>query len=552
MENNKKLWIYIGIIVVLTIILSVIIFAVAFVNKKTTNNNSTRNFEWEFSDNTSSAEETVIVDSNVQLEEKTVDSVDYSNYAGKVDLSTLSATGSNITVSGSTITITAEGTYYFTGTAQNANIVVNAGDKDNVILVFENANITSSNTAVINGINAKKITINLVAGSTNTFTDSSNYTVFTEDDEPDATVFSKTDLVISGTGTLVINANYKDGIASKDDLIISDATLKITSADDGIRGKDSVQITNANFTINSKGDGIKSTNDTDEEKGYILISNANITVQAEADAIQAERILKITSGNVSIKTTGDTSNDNSSKGLKAGALIQITGGTITIDSTDDAIHSNGNVYIDNGKFTITSKDDVVHGDGLVEINGGTFNITAAEGIEATYVKINDGTINISASDDGINAANKSTSYSVTVEINGGNITINMGSGDTDGVDSNGNIVINGGTINVTGQSAFDYDGTGTINGGTVICNGEKVTTLPNQFMGGGMQGGNFGGGRLFRHKNFLEGSRRTVDARGLQVDEREKKLPAPFGHNGGGHGQQRRHKVGGRYRRVVG
>ena len=70
----------------------------------------------------------------------------------------------------------------------------------------------------------------------------------------------------------------------------------------------------------------------------------------------------------------------------------------------------------------------------------------------------------------------------------------MGSGDTDGVDSNGNIVINGGTINVTGQSAFDYDGTGTINGGTVICNGEKVTTLPNQFMGGGMQGGNFGGG----------------------------------------------------------
>lgn len=61
----------------------------------------------------------------------------------------------------------------------------------------------------------------------------------------------------------------------------------------------------------------------------------------------------------------------------------------------------------------------------------------------------------------------------------------------DGIVSKGDIIINGGKISVTGQSTFDYDGTGTINGGTVICNGEEVTTLPNQFMGGGMKGGNF-------------------------------------------------------------
>ena len=146
----------------------------------------------------------------------------------------------------------------------------------------------------------------------------------------------------------------------------------------------------------------------------------------------------------------------------------------------------------NGEFTIVSKDDGIHADGMIEINGGTYKVTAAEGIEATYVKINDGTINIEASDDGINAGNKSSKYSVKIEINGGNITVKMGQGDTDGVDSNGDIIINGGTISVTGQSTFDYDGTGTINGGTVICNGEQVTTLPNQFMGGGMRGGNPG------------------------------------------------------------
>ena len=485
--KDKRFLIYLAIILVLLIVLGVIIvFAIP------KNNQSDFDFPNFEIDNGSEATETVVVDKNVELESKTVTSVDYSSYTGKVDLNSLSMSGNGIKIVDSTITITEEGTYYFTGTASNANIVVNASDDAKVILVFENANITSSNTSVINGINAKKITINLVEGSTNTFTDSSNYTLFTEDDEPDATVFSKTDLIISGKGTLNINSNYKDGIASKDELIISDATLKITSEDDGIRGKDYAQISNATITINSKGDGIKSTNDTDSEKGYIVISNSNITINTTADAIQAETILRITSGNINITTTGSTANDNSSKALKAGSLIQITGGTFNINSTDDGLHSNGNLYIDAGELTIVSKDDAIHADGLIEINGGTFNLTASEGIEATYVKINDGTINISASDDGINAGKKSTNYEVTVEINGGNITIKMGSGDTDGVDSNGNIIINGGIINVTGQSAFDYDGTGIINGGTVICNGEQVTTLPNQFMGGGpggMQGG---------------------------------------------------------------
>ena len=90
--------------------------------------------------------------------------------------------------------------------------------------------------------------------------------------------------------------------------------------------------------------------------------------------------------------------------------------------------------------------------------------------------------------------NSNTPYvcgNVVVDVNGGTTTINMGQGDTDGVDSNGGIYINGGTLNINAQSPFDYDGEAKYNGGTMIINGEETTTITNQFMGG--PGGNPGG-----------------------------------------------------------
>ena len=86
-----------------------------------------------------------------------------------------------------------------------------------------------------------------------------------------------------------------------------------------------------------------------------------------------------------------------------------------------------------------------------------------------------------------------------MEINDGDITVVMGAGDTDGIDSNGNIIVNGGTVNVTGSSTFDYDGSAQYNGGTIIVNGQQVSYIPNQMMGGGWNGGwgngiNNGGG----------------------------------------------------------
>ena len=416
----------------------------------------------------------------------TIEEKDFSGYTeSEIDLNKESEV----------VEITSEGVYTLTG---EINGYVKIDTEGDVKLILDNVTIKNSNGPAIYVVNAKNVYIELVGEST--LEDGSSYSGYDED--VNACIYSKDDLFITGSGTLNIKANYEDGIVSKDDLTITSGTVNIESKDDAIRGKDSVTIIDGTFTITAGGDGIKSTNDEDTEKGNITIENGTFNIKADNDGIQAENSVTIEGGTFNITTAGGSksattynewasktgSEDESTKGIKSGNNIIINGGTFELSTTDDGIHSNGDITINNGKITITSDDDAIHADGMLEINNGTLTLTAHEGLEATYVKINDGTINISASDDGINAGNKSSDYSVTIEINGGNITIKMGSGDTDGIDSNGNLYINGGTINITGNSPFDYDGEAKYNGGTLIVNGQETNTITNQFMGGGQMG----------------------------------------------------------------
>lgn len=407
-----------------------------------------------------------------------------------------SVQGQGVSISGNTITITSAGVYYLTGTLTNGNIIVDANSSSDVTLVLSNVNITSQNTAVINGVKANEITITLEEGTENYLTDSDNYTYFTdvEDSEPDATIFSKTDLVINGSGKLIINANYLDGIASKDTLKISNCEIEITSNDDGIRGKDYVGINNATIQITSNGDGIKSTNTSDTSLGFIKIENSSINIETLRDGIQAETIVNITESEINIETNGEISNsseDISSKGIKAGTELTVESGTINIDSVDDALHSNGSIIIEEGTFTLSSDDDAIHADTSIVINAGSIDITKSyEGIESSYIEINSGDISIISSDDGINVAggNDSSSFNgrpgqnnfssvgetnQKLIINGGNIYVRASG---DGLDANGSIYINGGNIIIagptsSGNGSFDYDNEFIISGGTLIAYG---------------------------------------------------------------------------------
>jgi hypothetical protein len=408
--------------------------------------------------------------------------------------SSITVSSSGATASGSKLTITSAGNYSFSGSLTDGQIVVNTTDAATVRLILNGVTIHSSTSAPIYIKSSTKTVIVLADNTTNTLSDGTSYTYdVVADEEPNATIFSKSDLSIYGGGLLVVTANFNDAINTKDGLVINSGTLNLTAADDGIRGKDYLVVRDATITVNASGDGLKSDNEDDTDKGYILIEKGTFAITAGGDGINAETDVLIESGKFTLKTGGGSSQTISStlsaKAIKAKASLIIDDGTFVINSADDALHSNGSIAVNGGTFTISSGDDAVHADSALGISGGTILITKCyEGLESKTITINKGDIRLTASDDGINGSDgtstttgggfgggSTSSGNAYFYMNGGYVFVNAGG---DGVDVNGSIAMTGGTLIVNGPTdngngPLDYDGTFKITGGTILAVGSS-------------------------------------------------------------------------------
>jgi hypothetical protein len=427
--------------------------------------------------------------------------------------------GAGVSVEGSKATITAAGAYNISGGLSDGQIVVDTEDSETVYLILNGVDLHNATSAPIFVSKAQETVIVLADNTQNSIEDGASY-VFADpqEDEPNAALFSKTNLTITGNGALSVQGNYNDGIASKDGLVINSGTIAVNAVDDGIRGKDYLVIKDCAITVNSQGDGLKSDNEDDATVGYILIESGAIQVNAGGDAITAQSNVLVTGGEFNLVSGGGSAvqidETLSAKGIKAAVAVQIDGGVFTIDAADDAVHSNDSITINGGIFAITTGDDGMHADKTLTINDGETGIAESyEGIEAAVITINGGGIHIVSSDDGVNvaggndgsgmmrggprgapgdrpprpqgdmppggmpAAPGQETFTYTGDyylyINGGYLVVDAAG---DGIDVNGAIVMTDGMVIVNGptmdmNAALDYDATFTIEGGFLVAAG---------------------------------------------------------------------------------
>ena len=428
-------------------------------------------------------------------------------------------------IDGTDVSITAAGTYVFSGDCDNGSITVKKG-VTGVTIVLNGLTLTNDDSAAITLNKTAEASLIVAAGTTNTVAD----TAGSNDENAAVKVKSGAALTIGGKGTLTVDGNAKNGIKGAADAVITvaEGKLNINAADDGLSCDDALNITGGTLSITAGGDAVKASPDTGDTEnpdttslGNVTISGGTLTLNAAEDGIQADGDLTISGGTFHVKTNGGhttalTDDSASCKGFKAGKTLTVTGGTLTVDSADDALHASTDVTILGGTLTLATGDDGVHADndlvigtkGASSTSTPRINITASyEGLEGTTVTVYSGDIDVAASDDGVNAANSTLgehSDKYAISIAGGDLYIDAGS---DGLDSNNDINITGGKVEVYGadammDAAIDYDGTFTLSGGTLFGAGMEPSAGTQAYIavgetspsGGGMGGGPNGQG----------------------------------------------------------
>lgn len=349
---------------------------------------------------------------------------------------------------------------------------------------------------------------------------------------------SKDDLKIVG-GTINVEA-VDDGILGKDMVAVKDGQITVKAGGDGIKSsndtdadKGFVAIAGGMFNVTAGADGIQAETrlvvdggtfdivtgggsangevkaqdngrgggpwggmnpgDAGQPAGSKPTSEANATSGAseaagmmEEPAQTSAAVNVVADGAANTEAESTETESDSKKGLKASGDIVLNNGSFTLDSADDAVHGNANVSVKDGKFKVASGDDGFHADATLTIAGGTIDITKSyEGIEGGAIMVSGGETRLSASDDGVNVSGGNdggssqdefaASSSNLLTISGGYLYVDAAG---DGLDSNGSIVMTGGTALVngptnSGNGPLDYNGSYEMSGGILVAAGSS-------------------------------------------------------------------------------
>lgn len=420
------------------------------------------------------------------------------------------------------VVISSTGVYVISGTLDDGSITVDADDAAKIWLYFNDVNITCQDNAALIIENADKVFLTLAEGQDSVLMSGSEYETSAAEAGIDGVIYARDDLTINGAGSLTISGGPAHGITANDDLVITGGNLTVTSAKDAIHVNDSLRMTKAVMTLNAGDDAIQ----VDNEGGYIYIESGEFDITAVDEGIAAEGQITIDGGDFKIAVgTGQGSH-----GIKSGDTVTVNDGTIDITSCYEGIQAS---YIDitGGDITINSVDDGINassgdggfgmgfgmgGPGMGGTGGqgmrqrGSYNASdtettetgeASEGEKPELGEMPEGEMpegekpEFGETPEGeqpqsgdTSDEDMSTVETPWIHISGGTLTILNDSGrDADGIDSNGDIIITGGTIRVslTGDGGNNAIDCATENGGVCEISGGNIIACGSSQMAEG-------------------------------------------------------------------
>lgn len=185
-----------------------------------------------------------------------------------------------ISVSGTTATITGGGKYELSGILNDGQIIVDAGDEDEVTLELDDASIHCSNSAPIWVKNAGKVKIKLPEETVNSLSDGESYDYPDNDSQPNACITSACDLTVKGKGSLTVTGNFRNGISTSDDLKIRNGLITVTAPRHALRGRDSVELSGGTITLTAGENAI-------DTLGTITAETCTVTLTAQRYGLKA-------------------------------------------------------------------------------------------------------------------------------------------------------------------------------------------------------------------------------------------------------------------------
>ena len=275
----------------------------------------------------------------------------------------IAASGDSIVVTGDgavaengKVTIRKAGTYLLSGTLEEGQLLVDAEEGAEIILIFDGFKISNSTDAPLLFESGSSITLVLKDGSKNAVTD-----LRSSAEENQAAIYTKSDLTISGNGTLDVTGTAEDAIHSKTNVTVQGGTINLKAGDDAIHADETLTILDGKVTVLESEEGLE---------GLVVdIQGGDITVNASDDGLNAS------DGSGSDKAPGQATE---------GAEIRISGGVLTVKAGGDGIDSNGDLIISGGTVVVDGPSDggnaPIDYDGKGVISGGTVFVSGDSGM----------------------------------------------------------------------------------------------------------------------------------------------------------------------------